>query len=102
MVLISLVMASMYLICVVLENPLSLVHSYCASYKGEVLKEALHITTQLEQPKTDLVNIHKTIPNNDPNIHPHVSFFHDTERLKLKNYTGHSFLHNYNELSMTL
>lgn len=53
---ISLVMTSMYPICVVLEDPShSLVHSYCASYKGEVLKEALHITTQLEQPKTDLV-----------------------------------------------
>lgn len=100
LILISLVMTSMYPICVVLENPShSLVHSYCASYKGEVLKEALHITTQLEQPKTDLVNIHKTIPNIPPHV---VSFFHDTEKLKLKNCPGHSFIHSYNEWSMTL
>lgn len=87
-------------ICVVLENPShSLVHIYCASYKGEVLKEALHITTQSEQPETDLVNIHEKIVKGTvhPNIQPHVvSFFHDTEKLKLKNYTGHAFLHNYN------
>lgn len=91
-ILISLVMTSMNPICVVLENPSrSLVHSYCASYKGEVLKEALHITTQLEQSKTDLVNIHKTIVKTTvhPNIHPHVvSFFQDTK--------------NYNEWSMRL
>lgn len=99
-------MTSMNPICPVLVSPAhSLVHSYCASYRGEVLKEALHITTQLEQPKTDLANIHKTILKGTvhPNIHPHVvSFFHDTEMLKLENCTGHSFLHSYNKWSMRL
>lgn len=55
-------MASMNPDCMVLRSSShSLVHSYCASYSGEVLKEALHITTQLLQPKTDFKNIHETI-----------------------------------------
>lgn len=52
-------MGSMKPDCIVLwSSSHSLVHSYCASHNGEVLKEALHITTQLLQPKTDFKNIH--------------------------------------------